>query len=246
MIEYNREFSNVFNAYNLATKKLSSYMLKHSFYSECYIDNDGETKYRRPIVIIKNDDQYQIALTLIDNWQSACNKLHKTEPERFPLNYKPFKIKPTIIERVVSGRIYTNKAVSTRKYNADRFIKKLQRLKIKLSNDIEIIEKIESEIMFFNDHKSDLFRIRRTGYVDVIFKYKTDEGIEKKEHINNMGIFINSANGCIANINTITDNQREERNSIYNQLIPIESLADFTGKLYLENDVIMAKKRLTN
>lgn len=62
-------------------------------------------------------------------------RLHKAEPERFPLNYKPFKIKPTIIERVVSGRIYINKAVSTRKYNADRFIKKLQRLKIKLSKD---------------------------------------------------------------------------------------------------------------
>ncbi|WP_279147129.1 hypothetical protein [Photobacterium carnosum] len=243
MHEYNIRFSRAFGTYKRTTEKLADYMLDHAVYSESYIE-DGETKYRRPIVIIQNEKQYQTAQTLINSWQSACTELHEAEPDRFPLNCEYFKNKPKIIDHVALGRIYINNAVSTRTYNADRFIKKLQQIQLKCSNTPEfstIIKKIKSELVFFNEHRNDLFRIRLTGYIDVTFSYKTDEGLEDKERINSIGIFVKASDGCIPDIKTVSDSKREQRESIYNWLTPIDSLAAFKGELYLENDVINAR-----
>lgn len=241
------EFANVYNDFQDTSANIKKYAIDNAAYKEV-IHGTTKTIERRAIVTLHDINEEKFITKKIDEWSEARDALHKLSPERFPLNSELFNPAPLVIDNVRSGQIYINEATNSRIYSAVNLINRLERMESSYLNKPESsiyedhIETIRKELEYFKEHINDKFRLRSTGYTEIIVYLSFNNGEKSKLKVHDSGIFLSATNGIRATIcqpdQAPQATTRQKRASLYSHLTPITTCLPLTGHLYLESDKI--------
>ena len=250
MNKHNNDFSLAFSKFEKVDKKLREYALTTCEFKEKKTEHSSGSTFRRPIVCIRTPEQRVKIVNLIDAWKNARDNLHNVEPNRFPLGAAMFNPGPKIISNVDSAQIYINTATNSRILSSQIILGRLSRMRraLVLKRDKSMyeftIETIDKEIEYFKSNEDTDFRLRSTGYTEIILNLYAN-GDEIKYKIGDIGVFIenkknmNFVLSLPEQANSVAT--RKQRRSIYEDLDPIVTVLPFTGQLFKETDVIKAK-----
>ncbi|MCG3884145.1 hypothetical protein I3271_05545 [Photobacterium leiognathi] len=248
MIKQNLDFSTAFNAFQQIDALIREYALKHCEFKEKIPNKDDE--YRRPVVCIRTKAMRDRVNQLTRQWFEARDNLHELEPNRFPLNSAIFNPAPSIVGDITCAQLYVNTATNSRIIGSDKILGRLGRMRRSYSSKKEsamydeTLEAIERDIKFFEEHKDEKFRLRSTGYTEVISAVVTDGGEELKLKVPDIGIFLDSKNSSFSVYQPDQKPQegvRQKRFSIYDELLPVQTVLPLTGDLFAESEIIKAK-----
>lgn len=251
MINHNADFSNAVEAFLAIDKKLRKYALGIGEFKETILTNAKKTE-RRPIVCLNSSKQAKVVMSMIHKWQEARDHLHEMEPMRYPLNATMFNPEPKIIPNVRSAQTYINTAVNSRLFQASALINRLEKMKISYQRKREsavydeTIEMIDRDLEFFRLNLGERFRLRTSGYTEVNVLITYEGGEEQKLKVPDIGMFLAPP----ASVNDETriklhqpdekpqQGVRQKRYSIYDELLPIQTVLPLTGDLYKESEII--------
>ncbi|MEC6833019.1 hypothetical protein VXS06_14725 [Photobacterium toruni] len=245
MNKQNSDFSTALNAFNLIDSHIREFALSICEFKE----KVGDDSFRRPVVCIRSKATRKKVAELINKWESARDVLHELEPVRFPLNSAIFNPAPSIVHGVTCAQLYVNTATNSRIIGSDKILGRLNRMKKSYLNKKEsamyddTLAAINSDITFFEEHKADDFRLRSTGYTEVIVAV-TSETEEYKVKVPDLGIFLDGVNENFSLYQPDQSPQagvRQKRFSIYDELLPIQTILPLTGDLFSEKEIVKAK-----
>lgn len=217
-----------------------------------FTDHNDSQKIRS-LVQLKDLNRLNHIKAQIAKWTDYAEKLMALDPIRFGEGTQPIYPIPKIIYNAVSLSVRLNTAVSTRLVSKDSILRRSRALlsrELKAHPDGSIItRKLREEIAFFEkDYASD-YRIRSTGYRDVILFVKHPTiGRVQKIRIPYCGLFYYDPKNDIPLKLPAERRLQEQRvDSLNNYLLePIQSSLPFGGYLYRESDMIAAKEACKN
>lgn len=197
------------------------------------------TLSRRPIVCIANEDDHYELQRLITEWSNACASLHESDPDRYPLTMTAMRYQPAIYENVKSAKVFINDATNSRLVQASSFIKRLE-LALRCSKDVGYNICLQEQLAYFKKYSDEQFRVRSSGYTEVVASLTLDNGEEMRVKVPEYGICLAGSNGHVP-VLTKVENKRV-RNSIYDRLSAIKLVVQPELDIYHERDVIALKE----
>lgn len=249
-MKLNAEFADAYNGFLYIDKKIKSDALLSCEFNEV-IKIANETIKRRPIVCISSPEQRKAILNNITKWKIARDRLNSISPERFPLSSALFNPEPKIIGNVSSAQVYINSAVNSRLYPAKTLLSRLEKMRKSLINKVKsdafdsILESIDKEIEYFTINQNEKFRLRSSGYTEVIVTIVHADKTEERCKASEIGTFLyppaNKTVRLYQPDEKPQDGIRQKRISIYDDIYPINTVLPLTGKLYLESELVNAK-----
>lgn len=247
MIKQNIDFSTAFHAFQMIDAQIREFALEHSEFKEKIPSEQGE--FRRPVVCVRSHEFSKKVNNLLKRWMDARDQLHEIEPHRFPLNAAIFNPVPQLISNVKHAQLYINTATNSRIIPSEKILGRLSRMRRSYSSKKEssiydeTLSSIEKDIEFFTEHKDEDFRLRSTGYTEVILVV-TNDIEEYKFKVPDIGVFIESDNNSFSLLQPDQSPQagiRSKRFSIYDDLMPIQTVLPLTGELFSENEIVKAR-----
>ena len=198
----------------------------------------NSTISRRPIVCISNEDDHCELQRLITEWSNAYALLRELNPERYPLTITAIRDKPTIYENVQSVKVFINDATTSRSVQATSFINRLE-LALRCSKDVGYNICLQEQLAYFKKHMNEQFRVRSSGYTEVVALLTLDNGEEMRIKVPEYGICLAGSNDHVPVLTTVKN--KRVRNSVYDRLSAIKLLVQPELDIYHERDVIALK-----
>ncbi|HBN6266165.1 TPA: hypothetical protein L3N15_004146 [Vibrio parahaemolyticus] len=223
-----------------------------AIYSETFINCEGDNAIRRPLIIYKGPVNAAAWRTQLDSWKSYVDIIHNRAPAHFPKGSEDLKL-PEERKNVAAIKVYKNNATTSRIIPTRSIIRKLEFLlkeyglanKRNYSAEQEAFcKRIKSDLLYFRENEHETFRLRAEGYYEVLVHLTFENGDEEKLRINELGLFITPATYGKIKITLPEDSKKLTRPSVYDHVSPIETVAPYVGTMYLEKDIINARKKL--
>lgn len=249
----NAQVEKTLNGYNDFRHSFKKEALETAIYSESFLNKDGLSEKRRPIVLIKSEEDSKHWRSQLETWNVYTSALHRGAPAHFPKTSSILRA-PEIRSDVVSVVIYKNSATTSALIDPKKLINRLKRIIKQYSMGYSSVYSAEKEALyerytrdlaFFESIQDEKLRLRNEGHYEILAFVTFKNGDEEKVRVNEQGLIIEPANiNEPVKVTLPSLSTADKRSSAYDNLEPIDTILPFAGKLYFEKSVVAAKNKM--